>query len=190
MAFGWEISQDEIDTFNKQAGDIFGTVGEAAMGLGGRTLGMVDPEHVTGAIERAGASGDILSGASELYAGALNAVSDIAQGLGMNMGDVPEYTGESATAFWRGLIGDETAKETPVETRAGEKTTLGEVKGYGEMGDIAEDVRTGAEGLGKAAQLGALNEIWSTLNQGATKPITTTANTIEQLLNIDNRGLM
>lgn len=186
MAFGWEISQDEIDTFNSQLGDIVQPIQQAATGLGD----VLGSSSMGTAIARAGQAGDIMTGASELYAGALNTVSDIAQGLGMNMENVPRYTGESATAFWRGLIGDESAKETPVETRAGEKTTLGEVKGYGEMGDIAEDVRTGAEGLGKAAQLGALNEIWSTLNQGATKPITTTANTIDQLLNIDNRGLM
>ena len=190
MPFNWEIPQDELDAFHGQAESIFGTIGDAAMGLGSKVAGMVDPEHVTNAIERAGASGDIGEGASELYAGALNVVSDIAQGFGMDMEDVPEYTGESATAFWRGLAGDESARETPVTTRSGEETTLGGVKGYGEMEDIAADVRTGAEGLTKAAQLGALNEIWDRLNAGATKPITSTANTIEQLLNIDNRGLI
>lgn len=190
MAFNWEMDEGELNEFQSRASDIFGTIGESALGLGSKIAGMVDPEHVTGAIERAGASGDIGAGASELYAGALNVVSDIAQGLGMNMENVPEYTGESATAFWRGLAGDESARETPVTTRAGENTTLGGVKGYGEMEDIATDVRTGAEGLTKAAQLGALNEIWNTLNAGATKPITSTANTIEQLLDIDNRGLI
>ena len=129
----------------------------------------------------------ILGGASELYAGGLNLTSDLAQALGMNMENVPEYTGESATAFWRGLAGDEAAKQTPVTTRKGEKTTLGEVKGYEQMGEIAEDVKTGAEGLGKAAQLGALTEIWSNVAGSASKPITSTANTLEQLMNIDNR---
>ena len=186
MAFGWEISQDEIDTFNRQLGDITRPVQEGLSGLGD----LVGSSSMGEAVQRAAQSPDIMSGASEIYAGALNTVSDIAQGLGMNMENVPRYTGESATAFWRGLAGDTEAKETPVTTRAGESTTLGEVKGYGEMGDIAEDVRTGAEGLGKAAQLGALTEIWNTLNVGATKPITSTANTIDQLLNIDNRGLL
>lgn len=126
----------------------------------------------------------ILGGASELYAGGLNLTSDLAQALGMNMENVPEYTGESATAFWRGLAGDEAARQTPVTTRKGEETTLGEVKGYEQM---AEDVKTGVEGLGKAAQLGALTEIWSNVASSASKPITSTANTLEQLMSIDNR---
>ena len=190
MAFNWEMDEGELNEFQSRASDIFGTIGEYARDLGMPVTGKINPERITTAVGRAIDSGDIGKAASELYAGGLNVVGDIAEGFGVNMGDVPEYTGESAGAFWPGVFGDEKAKETPVTTRSGEETTLGEVKGFDKMEDVASDIRTGAEGLTKAAQLGALNEIWNTLNAGATKPITSTANTIEQLLDIDNRGLI
>lgn len=173
---GEDISNDASELYNEITG--FKPAQHIAEGLGR-------------AVEAVTTSDDILEGlgkgASELYAGALNVTSDIAEALGMDMGNVPEYTGESATAFWGGLAGDEAAKETPVTTRKGEETTIGNVAGYGEMEGIATDVKTGVEGLAKAASLGALTEGWNMLNQGMGHTLSSTANTIEQALNIDNR---
>ena len=181
------MAQDEIfktESVAPSPGEVLQNIGESA-----------PAQHIANALDRAinavTAAKDlpsgIAAGAGELYGGALNVTSDIAQTLGMDMSNVPEYTGESAGAFWRGLAGDEAAKETPVMTRGGEKTTLGHVKGYEQMGDIAEDVKKGVEGAAKAAGLGALTELWSKANQAAGTPVSHTANTLEQLLNVDNK---
>lgn len=181
------MAQDEIfktESVAPSPGEVLLNIGESA-----------PVQHIAQALDRAinavttsqDLPSGIAAGAGELYGGALNVTSDVAQALGMDMSGVPEYTGESAGAFWRGLAGDEAAKETPVTTRGGESKTLGDVSGYKEMGDIAEDVKTGIEGAAKAAGLGALTELWSKANQAASSPVTNTANTLEQLLNVDNK---
>ena len=56
-----------------------------------------------------------------------------------------------------------------------------------ELGIDPNDLKTGFEGLLKAAGLGALNEVWSATTGAASHPISTTANTLEQLMSIDNK---
>lgn len=185
--------------------------------------------------------GDIIGkGLADLYATGVNAVSGIGDVLGFDMSNLPDYTGESITNFWRGLTGEKSAMGTPVTTRGGEQTTLGNVAGMKELtespvgtvaravrgageavapvvggavetvgkgvGDIAgevgktvsetagglydqlpEDVKTGISGLGKAAQLGAMGQIWNAVNAGAEHSVSHTANALEQLLSVDNK---
>lgn len=185
--------------------------------------------------------GDIIGkGLADLYATGVNAVSGIGDVLGFDTSNLPDYTGESITNFWRGLTGDKSAMETPVTTRGGEQTTLGNVAGMreltespvgtvaqavreagetvapvvggavetvgkgvtdiaGEVGktvsetasglyeQLPEDVKTGISGLGKAAQLGAMGQIWNAVNAGAEHSVSHTANALEQLLSVDNK---
>ena len=180
-----------LEFVGKPVSDFAGDVSNEIAGIGQSA----PVQHGAKALERAMQAvsdapdlpSGILSGASELYAGGLNITSDIAEALGMDMSNVPDYTGESATGFWKGLAGDEEAKKTPVTTRGGEETTLGDVAGYSEMEKIGADIKTGLEGALDAAKLGALTELWNKANTAASTPISGTANTIEQLMNIDNK---
>lgn len=185
--------------------------------------------------------GDIIGeGLANIYATGVNAVSGIGDVLGFDTSNLPDYTGESITNFWKGLAGDKSALETPVTTRGGQQTTLGNVAGMKELasspvgaatqtikeaietaapivggavetigkgvGDVAsevgktvsetagnlyeqlpEDVKTGISGLGKAAQLGAMGQIWNAVNAGAEHSVSHTANALEQLMSVDNK---
>ena len=169
-------------------------------------------------IDTVSQGGGIGGAASELYAGGINAVTDVARALGADMSNVPEYTGETATQFWRGLAGDEKAaetfknvagyqemKESPLgaaakitgegATAAGE--TIGElgerISGdTSELGEkiasaIPEEFKETMSGLGQAAKLGALGQIWGMANSVASHPLTAVQDTMSSITNIDNR---
>lgn len=169
-------------------------------------------------IDAVSQGGGLGGAASELYAGGINAVTDVARALGADMSNVPEYTGETATEFWRGLAGDTEAAETfkgvkgyremqesPIgaiaqatgegASAAGE--TIGELgeRIAGDTGELSEKIaqaipqefRETMAGLGQAAKLGALGQVWGMANQVASHPLTAVQDTMQSITNIDNR---
>ena len=169
-------------------------------------------------IDTVSQGGGIGGAASELYAGGINAVTDVARALGADMSNVPEYTGETAMQFWRGLAGDESATETfkdvagykemqesPIgavakvtgegATAAGE--TIGELgeRITGDTSELGEKIseaipqkfKDTMAGLGQAAKLGALGQIWGMANSVASHPLTAVQDTMSSITNIDNR---
>lgn len=81
-----------------------------------------------------------------------------------------------------------------VGTKVGE--TLGEVgekagEDLGELGGkiadaVPDEMKEALSGLGKAAELGALGQVWGMVNSAASHPLTVAQDTIGALGNIDN----
>lgn len=121
--------------------------------------------------------------AANAYAQSLNALnaagSSAKEGLTGKGYDYPIYTKENVNEFWKGLAGDEAARETPVTMASGRETTFSGVPGYGKLtevsdaaggfvGDVAEQAKGTVENIGGAIEgaKSAIDENWPDIKTG------------------------
>lgn len=148
--------------------------------------------------------GQIAGRALENAMNAVTSAEDLPSGIAAGAGELAKGGAALAGNFGEFLGGEFRKQGESLVKHAGEAITEnapgiaeGIKSGIEDIGEKAiealgleeymPDIKTGLEGLGKAAGLGALNEIWSATTGAASHPISTTANTIEQLMNIDNK---